>query len=240
MTTGLHEHLKKLHATPVRSLLLRDDTFMFPAPLNAVVDKTRKVYRSSPTKPANGEGVNLPDDLRPLLLPPETGESFKPDDSYRYWPAETMKEWLLGKTPAQIAKISGPPTEERTHVSIDPETGAGVDGELFTVSYRSFEDVQDGEPHRWTIRVKTAVPGDVAKLGHLGGERRPVALKNCGKDAAAWPNKGQFKEVTERLLDPGQCKICFVLTSPALFTHGWKPGWLRLTASKPPGTAAKA
>lgn len=224
---ALYKRLRELHGTPIRSLLLRNDTFMFPAPLNAVVDKDGNIYRSAPEPLKAGEGVNLPDDdLRPPLLSPDPGEGFKPAPGYNYWPTETMKRWLLGETPEQREAISGPPSEERTHVSIDPTTGAGVEGELFTVSYRSFEDVQDGTHHRWTMRVKTDVQGEISKLGHLGGERRPVALANLGNDPAAWPNKGQFQEVTNKLLDPNQSRICFILTSPALFTHGWKPAWL--------------
>ena len=251
--SDLHERLKQLHSLPVRSVLVRDDQFMFHAPLNAVIrevtpkgapnheDKKYEVFRSLPHLPENS-GTNAPCDLQPLGLVDANGtlyegEDFKPVKDFDFWTAEQMKSWLLGQAPQHLKPIKGPPAEERTHVSIDRERGAGVDGELFSVTYRSFEarerepaTRQYGDYHRWALRIKTDLKGGIAPIGHLGGERRPVTLHSLGNDKLLWPNKGQFSEVTERLLDTNERRLCFMLTSPALFTHGWKPGWLDLSA----------
>lgn len=221
----LHARLQELHATPIRSVLVRDDAFMFPAPLNAVVDKAGKVYRSSPHDLKDGEGTNLPG-LRPLLLEGAPDEDFKPEGGYHYWPLEAMRRWLLGGVPEKLEKIGGPPTDERVHVAIDPESRTGDEGKLFTVTYRSFEERdEDGRFHRWGIRVKLDLKSGFAPVGHLGGERRPVALSALGNNGK-WPNKGLFQEVTDKLLDPKQTRLLFILTSPALFDHGWRPAWL--------------
>jgi CRISPR-associated protein Cmr3 len=229
---ALHEHLRRLHGVPVRSLLTRDDAFMFPAPLNAVVDRAGKIHRAAPYEPRAGEGTDAPENLTPLLLDPEPGENLKPEVGYAYWPTEAMQAWLLNQPLPQLEKVSGPPADERTHVSIDPVTGTGVDGELFSVTYRSFEERdQAGQFHRWALRVKTDVAGDIAPLGHLGGERRPVAVQDVGNQKK-WPNISEFGAVKEALLDPGSTRLCFILTSPALFAGGWKPGWLALGAEE--------
>jgi CRISPR-associated protein Cmr3 len=236
---ALHEKLRELHGCPIRSILVRDGAFMFPAPLNAVVDKTGRVYRLSPHDLESGEGTNLPPGLRPLLTP-EQDEDFKPESGYRYWPAAAMTRWLLGEVPEDLEKIGGPPPDERVHVGIDPESKTGDDGKLFTVTYRSFEErerIPDTElsesergglpkyrHHRWTIRIKTDVKGEIAPVGHLGGERRPVVLQNLGNDPKAWPNKGQFEGVVQAIKSSD--RLLFILTSPALFEHGWKPAWL--------------
>lgn len=229
---ALHRELRDLHSTPVRMLPTRDDAFVFPAPLNAVVDRGNGVYRALPADLQPGEGTDAPDGLRPLLLQDRNGhapgDAFKPDSGYGYWPKEAMQTWLLGGIPQQPEKISGPPADERTHVAMNPETGTGDDGRLFTVTYRSFEERREGTYHRWGLRVKTDLTGGVAPLGHLGGERRPVALRDRG-NRGQWPNLGEFGELKAALEDPARSRLCFVLTSPALFAGGWKPGWLSLT-----------
>lgn len=223
----LHKKLQDLHTKPVRSVFMRDKTFVFPKPENAVMDKVGKVYRSSPGKLEQGEGVNFSaEGLRPLLLD-KTPENFKPEGGYRYFNLETMQQWLAGKTPATTEKIGDPPTEERTHVAIDSSKGVGEEGLLFSVAYRSFEARDEAGYHRWTLRIKTGFDGGFAPVGHLGGERRPVALKDVGTQAQ-WPNIGMFPEVEKALATSN--KLCFVLTSPAIFKNGWQPGWLDLTA----------
>ncbi|WP_027460540.1 type III-B CRISPR module-associated protein Cmr3 [Deinococcus murrayi] len=258
---ALHRELQALHNTPIRALPLRDETFMFPAPLNAVVEKPQakkpeeadevRIYRALPAELQEGEGTDAPDGLRPLLLTDRAGnapgDAFKPQDGYRYWPQDAMQTWLLGGIPEKLERVEGPPTDERTHVAMNSETGTGDDGMLFTVSYRAFEErvkvkreppqsETDGqEPERpryrhcrWTLRVKTDLTGDFAPLGHLGGERRPAALRDCG-NRGQWPNLGTFEGLEAALLSQDNPRLCFVLTSPALFAGGWKPGWLSLT-----------
>lgn len=223
----LHERLKQLHTLPICSVLRRDDTFMFPAPMNAVMDKPGRIYRALPQKVETPEGVNLPDGLSPLMLSPQPDSSFKPDGGYLYWTAEQMQAWLTGQNPSELRKVGGPPAEERVHVSIDPATYTGKDGALYTVVYRSFEETdEEGKHHSWTIRVKADVPDNLSPVSLLGGEQRPVALRLLEDDAANWPFKKHFPNVVEALRDETQQRLCFVLTTPALFQDGWKPRWL--------------
>lgn len=259
----LRRYLQDLHGIPVRSILVRDNKFMFPVPQNAVIEKAkktcqiRKMYRAAPQQVEKDEGCNWPTDQDLYTISPiqsndnnktdafypvflsETNQSFKSDDDPGYWSKEDIESWLLCKE-KKIApiKITGPTEEERTHVQIDSQTGTGIDGALFSVTYRHFESIDEctGDYHRWSIHVKTDVKECFASLGHLGGERRPVTLTDLG-NKKRWPNIGEFSNIKEALLEPNNKQICFILTSPALFNDGWKPAWLEkdLGAHTPAG-----
>lgn len=225
---ALHRHLQELHGVPVYAALQRDEMFMFPTPLNAVVDKSGRIYRSLPREVVNGS-TDAPDGLLPLQFDEETDNNFKPESGYTYWPKDAIESWLLGKMPAPLEKVHGPIVDERTHLAMDSEKGIGDDGKLFSVTYRSFEDFDGGQYHRWNLRLKTDVTAQLDPIGHLGGERRPVALTNRG-NRKQWPNLGEFEAVKAELLRPDRKKIFFLLTTPALFSEGWKPAWLGLNA----------
>lgn len=284
----LFEQLKHLHSWPVYSQLVRYEdgqetkpTFLFPAPLNAVIDKEGEIYRSAPYEFAEGEGVSKisvsdgldgkADDLRPLMLhrclgPQDSGpkevEDFKPDGGYVYWTMAQMARWLSGKKPCKdsdtLQKISGPAREERTHVEIDSSSGAGKEGALFTVNYSSFESFEKpseekeerGKHYRYALQVQFGRNDDLQhSVGHLGGERRPVALAQVTQtaqaaranwglawfDAGALDAGGLYETLRTELCksdsnsdsnDKKPRRLCFVLTTPALFEHGWLPAWL--------------
>ena len=241
----LKQRLQNLHGIPVRSLLMRGDQFMLPAPQNALIDKAGKVYRLSPEALPAGEdgqegpGTNLPNPqehpagLHPLSMSPAPDSSFKADSGYTYWPAEALRTWLLGQVPEKIEKIGGPPAEERTHVAMDSEKGVGDDGKLYSVTYRSFEErTEAGQHHTWSLRVKTKLDSLPARVGHLGGERRPAVLEALGNGPEHWWNIGKDEELERALLNPDNRRLCFILTSPALFDGGWKPGWLDMSAEQ--------
>lgn len=223
---AFHRHLQDLQGVPVHAALQRDSTFMFPAPLNAAVDGSEQIYRSLPQE-AQGGGTDAPDGLWPLQFEKEPQSNFKPESGYSYWPKEAIEHWLLGGLPTKLEKIAGPIKDERTHLAMDSERGVGSDGQLFTVAYRSFEDCEDGQYHRWSLRLKTDVAGPLDPIGSLGSERRPAALIDCSNHRQ-WPNLGEFDPVRAELLDPDRHRIFFLLTTPALFSEGWKPGWLSL------------
>lgn len=221
---AFHEYLTRLHGVSVQSLLVRDGQFMFPAPLNAAVNSAGQVLRSAP-QDTHDAGTNLPAGLRPVVL--QTDQMFKPEGGYAYWSGAHMTAWLLNQNPGPLDKITGPPTEERTHVGIDSARGVAQEQQLFSVTYRSFEEhSHHGQMHRWALRVRTNAAHEVASLGYLGGERRPVTLQAVPEGQVDWPDLKQFEQVKQALLNESERRICFILTSPALFSHGWRPAWL--------------
>ena len=232
-----YDTLKAAHDIPVcSSLLFRDDVPMLPAPRNAVIDKAGKLWRTAPQPLKEGEGCDLPEGIQPLSFAGTSpDDDFKPESGHTYWPAETLTAWLLNQTPPTPEKISGPPLEERTHVAINPQTGASDEGQLFSVSYRSFEERQKQpdqadtvipryQRYTWRLRLRANLPGTAQHIGHLGGERRPVGLRMIDDTAAHWFRMPE--ELKKAVLDEKNTRLCMVLTTPALFDDGWEPGWL--------------
>lgn len=221
-----HQRLLEAHDIPVwSSLLFRDGVPMLSAPRNALIDKAGKLWRTAPQALAEGEGCDLPEGLWPLGFTEDVPEDFKPEGGYTYWPADAMTAWLLGQTPPTPEKIGGPPLEERTHVAINPQTGTADEGQLFSVSYRSFEE----NGHTWSVRLRAKLPDSApdASIGHLGGERRPVALRALPDQPADWFRMSPALKTAVQTSN----RLCMVLTTPAVFEEGWKPGWL----SRDPG-----
>ena len=234
-----HDTLKAAHDIPVcSSLLFRDGVPMLPAPRNAVMDKAGKLWRTAPQKLQTGEGCELPEGLQPLGFvgePPD--DNFKPEPGCVYWPKDALTQWLLNQSVSGLEKISGPPLDERTHVAINPQTGTADEGQLFSVSCRSFEERQKEsgqsdsvipryQRHIWSLRLRATLPDTAPdrSLGHLGGERRPASLRVVEDTAEHWFRMPQA--LKDALLDEKNTRLCMVLTTPALFDDGWKPGWL--------------
>ena len=220
------DNLEKAHTVPVAGLLTRNCKIVLPAPRDAVIYKdntqTLQIMRLEPLLelPKNA-GTDLPCKILPL----EVTQDVKPETGYSFWTQENMTTWLLGKTPETLEKIEGLPLETRVHVAIDPKTLASEEGQLFSVGYRSFESKAETGIHTWGIRTRVKLPDktEISKLGHLGGERRAVALKE--QDIREWWNCPP--ELKKAISESTHLKL--VLATPAIFEHGWKPAWLERT-----------
>jgi CRISPR-associated protein Cmr3 len=119
-------------------------------------------------------------------------------------------------------------------VGIDPSTGKANEGVLYSVTYKALESLEEGQHHSWSIRARVRLPEgqEPEPLGYLGGESRPVRV-------SAYPNA----KLSEYWFDcPAQIKTAFaglgvgsrvrmVLATPALFEHGWRPGWIEKSGS---------
>ena len=235
-----HEFLKDLHAKPVHApLLLRNNQFVLPAPRDAVVyeneDGKLEIMRLKPRILKEGEGCDLPDDLRPL----EITQDVKPQPGYNFWSQDALEQWLINETPKDLEKITGLPTELRTHVSVNPETLTTNDGQLFGVTYSSFESRVEEKFYEWSLRARVNIPDAnmPSSLGHLGGERRPAVLTVLDDSKT---EKNWFTcPTTLREKFANQKCIRMILMTPAIFKHGWKPAWLDSNSSNPPQALGK-
>jgi CRISPR-associated protein Cmr3 len=236
--TWQQHDLEYLHGIPVAGLLARDEQLVFPAPRDAVICKNdagkRQIMRLRPLDTLEGTGTDAPAGMVPL----EVKQDVKPETGYDLWTQADMETWLKGQTPQTLEPISGLPLETRVHVSINARTGATDDGQLFSVGYRSFESrdqlrADDAhfnpdslpnqfEYHRWSIRTRLKLPDNarLSNLGHLGGERRAVTLSE--RDHEHWWSCPE--ELKNAIRESQYLKL--VLATPAIFKHGWKPGWL--------------
>jgi CRISPR-associated protein Cmr3 len=234
-----HETTQNAHGICVYGpLLARDDELVFPAPRDAVVYRHTNaaepaVMKLRPWSLPAGAGCDAPTDLQPLRIT----EDVKPESGYQYWKHADMMAWLADEHAAVPEKIAGLPTETRVHVGMDSATQSARDGVLFSVQYRAFEQVIPGESmHHWSLQVQTSWPNSapanatMRPIGHLGGERRMVGLRLRPESHWKYPET-LCKRVT------GSKYLRLVLATPAIFEHGWKPGWLESAsnAGLPPG-----
>lgn len=211
---------------------------LFPRPADARYISTTGfiVRRLEPIVTGGNEGCDLPDGLTPVHL--TEPDKAKPANGPNWWNEETMRLWLMGKAP-DPGKIGPPnlPIETRTHVALNPSTLAASDGQLFQSAGPDFEahrlpSNQFLNRRGWShlryallVRFSECV---AQSLMRLGGEARLVDITSSD----AWPI---LPPVLATKLQASKC-IRIILATPALFTNGWKPGWLgpNLTGS-PPG-----
>jgi CRISPR-associated protein Cmr3 len=227
-----------------------------PAPNDCVLDDKDGVFRARPAKTEDGEGADWPGEgLRPVML--GEPDNFKPEAVPAFWPLKRYEQWLTGTTvdPRSVDFLSAPLPDLRDHVSLDPETGAAEEGLLFTtagISSRALQKhgrspgpAKPTGPRRadnfseieLAARVENVPPWGQEPLSKLsvwhplGGERR-LAHWRTAADGNAWRCPDA---VRDKLANATQ--ITMTLATPAVFRHGWKPGWLedRLSGTPVPG-----
>jgi CRISPR-associated protein Cmr3 len=226
------------------ALPMSGSQLFFPAPEDAAIQegmggkekgKKRIAWAGRPHKLHEGEGTDLPPYLLPVVLPPSVAD-FKPAKGPSFWSAPKMTEWLLNAsgvgfgpppdtekcTPEALLPLGYLKIEkdERFHVNIEPGTYAARDTHLFmTVALAIPEDV------RISVRVKADAAFDshlngLDQWAAMGGERRLVHVSAAGHEDS-WACPGQIREALNKTN-----LVRMVVAAPALFKHGWKPGWI--------------
>lgn len=231
-----------------------EDKLYLPAPHDCVFHPEHGALRAQPRPVASG-GCDLPvAGLQPVgLINAPTAADFKPSPVPAWWPVARFAAWLAGDEVAfDDGFLGAPRAETRTHVQIDPGVGAAEDKNLFTTEALPLSHLPcyPPRPHAGTrearvtaitltARVRASEPlHDVVaaldELHPLGGERR-LAHWRAGGDAARWrcpPTIGSALASATR--------VRMVLATPAVFSGGWKPGWLnRDLIGTPPGSAVE-
>ena len=218
-------------------ILLRDGKAVFPAPADAVIHRPEgatadEVAALRHARLLCGSGCNLPKYVWPLTA----GVDVKPARGYRFWPQERIAEWLANGGGAGFElpeRIEGPPRETRTHVAIDRLTGRSEDGKLYTTELVAFESSPDREwvadrekgLHEWSLLCRLDADKGLDGAGLLGGEGRLAAIEAANPEM--WPSCPAV--VKGALARAGMIEFPEVrlqLATPALFSGGWRPGWL--------------
>lgn len=215
-------------------------TLYLPAPHDCVWHgETGQLYAARPFSDAPG-GCDFPiAGLRPVSHCQDAQTpDFKPKRVPEWWPVEKLGDWLLEKPVIFDASFLNSPVQEtRDHVCINADTGAASEGQIFSTSglnithlprfgaeqstrfYERFAEI--------TLSARVAV-NDVAfehvkplDIWHsLGGERRLVHWQSANTDRL-W----SCSETVETALAVAD-NVRMVLATPAIFEHGWRPGWL--------------
>lgn len=227
-----------------------DGVFYLPAPLDCVVAFNGEPMRSRPQPAGDGAGCDWPvEGLAPVMLSDvDAGRAGKTIEPPAWWPIDRYAQWLCGKPIAFDSKfLLQAEAEERTHVSMNAESGAADEGHLFTTSGLALGRLpKHGGGASWRDRfAKVSLACQVAADGWCaeateqlsgphptGGERRLAHWRHSPGSADLWRCP---QEVSSHL--SGSRKVMMALATPAIFSGGWRPGWLNddLTGSPPGG-----
>jgi len=214
-----------------------DATLYLPAPNDCFHHENRPLA-VTPQQIESG-GCDLPAKLLPVMLTEQQAkEDAKPSPVPTWWPIDSYAEWLTtSRVSFNERFLKAPQVEERTHVVMNAERGAGEDGGLFSTAALPLDYLPRFEPQgpafadryapiHLTARAEAAgwCGEQLAKLNTLhplGGERRLVHWRrDTAKDL--W----QPPSTIVNALTKDTKHVRMALATPALFAHGWKPGWL--------------
>lgn len=238
------DHAKQQEALsiPVAGpLLICNKEPVFAAPADAVVYRPDEAQEDAlmtlrPYDAASAdEGCDLPDGLLPLNVT----EDGKPVSGYNLWRGSDILRWLAdseGRLHPIPAMLEGLVIEERVHVAIDSQTGRSDEGKLFTAQFVSFDHlVRDGNGCRlqeWSLLARMEMPNGevVVGSGTLGGERRLTVVGSASSEEwVSCPEELEKRVAASR-------RVRLILATPAIFSGGWKPGWLDANLQgTPPG-----
>ena len=239
-------------------LLIRDDAeVLVPKPADALYfggsaakGESPRCVRARPRSFGGGCGADLPEGLLPVQLVDQ--EVDKSGDGPAWW---SWNDLLAFRDGADVPfdrlwrnGWSPPKGDRRTHVSIDPSTGAAAAGALYETEGLDLDASPAAFRTRTDGRTAAAGPYDADSpsgglrllvrcaealapaLVYLGGKRRLAALEPEPDPRWPAPPDGWL----ERLCHAGG--LCLTLLTPGAFSAGYRPGWLddALTGS-PPG-----
>jgi CRISPR-associated protein Cmr3 len=178
--------------------------FYFPAPGDCLWDvKTNRVHRVQPVPLESGEGTDLPDgSLQPVRLTAEqANDDLKQKAVPAWWPAKKYAEWLTSPQGSY-----GPGWFDRNFLS------------AATMETRRFAQITLSA--RVTIAENTFEHIERLNAWHPLGERRLVHWQPS-ETAELWSCPESI-----RIALSAAARIRMVLATPAIFEHGWRPGWL--------------
>lgn len=183
--------------------------------------------------------------LRPVMLTEDQApEDFKPAEIPYWWPLKAYIPWLMGNSISfNETFLSNAVQETRDHVCLDPERGAAADSQLFATTglnltyLRKYgvnpRDAMAPFHKRWSqvnlcARVdipeaeEKLLPKEKFNMWHpLGGERRLNHWRQHENEVQGWTCP---KEIHQNLSRTQRVRM--ILVTPAIFSGGWKPGWL--------------
>ena len=242
-------------------LLVRDDgRVLAPKPADAQYFRCGEneeavpcCLRAAPRPFHRGCDADLPEGLLPVQLTEEAVG--KPGDGPAWWSWDDLLAFRDGED-MSIDRLwqngwSPPSGDRRTHVTINPDTGTVKTGALYETEGldlgASPAAFRTGVLGRTAAMSPTAPDDDGASVGglrllvrydralspalvHLGGKRRLAALEP--EPEGRWP--APTDEWLEKMRHAGG--LCLTLLTPAVFSAGYRPGWLDDTlAGSPPG-----
>lgn len=184
---------------------------------------SKRLMRVAPGDFCHGEGCDLPDGMRPVLLTERI--KGKPAPGPRWWAFEDLLSWRSSASALTFeqAETNGwsPMADDiRTHVGIKRETQASEAGKLFQTAGMGFwqQPIEGEEFPAAAIGLVGQIDGKINDgVITLGGERRLSAIHAL--DTPLWPSLPSTLVADIRKAGG----LSLTLLTPALFTQGWKP-----------------
>ncbi len=240
-------------------LLYCDNTLHVPAPRDAVMieghDDIKELCRLLPQKLQSDEGSDLPFAMCPLMLP-EGKRLSKDDNEHVWWPLSLAEKWLINPTQVKAKDLEDQclkelPLDERTHVRIDPDTGAADPSKLFSTRgidfmYNKATEMEKRQGrmrlshHPLQLALRIDRSEDIKFFGPipLGAERRlsemSVPLPD-EKTESLWDRPDKIAAALTAF-DKQTNYLRLQLATPAIFNKGWYPDWLTETNKNAPLT----
>jgi CRISPR-associated protein Cmr3 len=223
----------------------RGDMFL-PAPADVRRGDNQTCVIARPVTFANG-GTDLPAGLRPVCWPAGTAAE-KLDPPPVWWTKDAFGKWLAAQVSTALSGFfhdaerfrASPDVETRTHVEIDPNSFAAGDGLLFSTAGLILDGMKVGERSvdmALTVRVRAngslldPILSRFPLLHPVGGERRLVGFDWERETGTRWNCPQSVADALTQWVPP--LGVRMVLATPAVFTDGWRPGWLK--NGTPPG-----
>lgn len=213
----------------------------FPAPADLIFfdcksgeSSKRSIMPFRPMQISDGWGC----DLQAGLLPISITQDVKPAKAPAFWSLQQLCKWLGDASGDQMLAPQSnkflqegymdlPELEERVHVNINSETGAATESHLFTSVGMSptmcVEDTFESIDMVARIQAQNGFEqflDQMNTLHPLGGERR-LAHWSTQTLSNLWSCP---KDLCDKLNQTSRVRM--ILASPAIFTEGWRPGWL--------------
>ncbi|WP_142525299.1 type III-B CRISPR module-associated Cmr3 family protein, partial [Methylacidimicrobium cyclopophantes] len=206
---------------------VRENRLYFPRPADLVrVDKAKAMERMLPIAERRGKN-NLPRPLRYCVA--SFASPSKEERPIRWVDHEFYKAYLAGERLGLPEDPELWDSERRIGVAIDPNTRTAKEGQLYVAEHLRLRE---------GVALRFAASDPPKHKARHPEERDLTVASLCGRTVSVG-GEGRFARVElvrEPFLLPGvdcvgRC-VKWVLLSPAIFAHGWLPGWIEENSGK--------
>ena len=215
------------------------DSLFLPAPCDALQTKDGRCVRLEPMAFNGHSGTDLPAGLSPVV-PPAAASLQKFSSPPAWWSVNKIKQWLLANPDPDFFTATSEfrqsaAVDERTHVKIEPKTFAAEKHKLFSTQGLVLDRLRESGSSSHESQLACTVTSDDSELNArlsnlhtlqpVGGERRVAEFQiNANRSTSHFDCPAEIATRLNQIKEGDGLRM--VLATPALFSEGWRPGWL--------------